>query len=96
MSGLFARRRHPPDRLQAGVRAHFEGDAEITRILLADEISPDSCRLWDFETGEKLDKDRFRRDLGGVTEAYAEVARRLGIIKESGETDNVVSFNSGK
>ena len=47
-------------------------------------------------TGNKLDKDRFRRDLGGVTEAYAEVARRLGIIKESGETDNVVSFNGGK
>ena len=75
---------------------YFEGDAEIPRILLADEISPDSCRLWDFESGEKLDKDRFRRDLGGVTEAYAEVARRLGIIKESGETDNVVSINSGK
>jgi len=75
---------------------YFEGDAELSRILLADEISPDSCRLWDFESGEKLDKDRFRRDLGGVTEAYAEVARRLGIIKESGETDNVVSFNGGK
>ena len=47
------------------------------------------------QTGEKLDKDRFRRDLGGVTEAYAEVARRLGIIKESGDTDNVVSFTGG-
>ena len=69
---------------------------EEMRIVLADEISPDSCRLWDVTTNEKLDKDRFRRDLGGVTEAYAEVARRLGIIKESGETDNVVSFNSGK
>ncbi len=74
---------------------YFEGDAEMPRILLADEISPDSCRLWDFISGEKLDKDRFRRDLGGVTEAYAEVARRLGILKESGETDNVVSFTGG-
>ncbi|MEW6574443.1 MAG: phosphoribosylaminoimidazolesuccinocarboxamide synthase [Bacillota bacterium] len=47
------------------------------KILLADEISPDTCRFWDKETGDKLDKDRFRRDLGGVTEAYAEVWRRL-------------------
>ena len=46
-------------------------------IVLADEISPDTCRLWDSATGEKLDKDRFRRDLGGVEEAYAEIMRRL-------------------
>ncbi|MBR4168486.1 MAG: phosphoribosylaminoimidazolesuccinocarboxamide synthase [Lachnospiraceae bacterium] len=46
-------------------------------IVLADEISPDTCRLWDSKTGEKLDKDRFRRDLGGVEEAYAEVMKRL-------------------
>lgn len=46
-------------------------------IVLADEISPDTCRLWDTETKEKLDKDRFRRDLGGVEEAYAEVMKRL-------------------
>jgi phosphoribosylaminoimidazole-succinocarboxamide synthase len=46
-------------------------------IILADEISPDTCRLWDSRTGEKLDKDRFRRDLGGVEEAYQEVMRRL-------------------
>ena len=46
-------------------------------LLLADEISPDTCRFWDAETLEKLDKDRFRRDLGGVTDAYAEVLRRL-------------------
>jgi len=52
-------------------------------ILLADEISPDSCRLWDMETDKKLDKDRFRRDLGEVTEAYSEVARRLGILNEN-------------
>ncbi len=46
-------------------------------IVLADEISPDTCRLWDSRTGEKLDKDRFRRDLGGVEDAYAEVMKRL-------------------
>ena len=46
-------------------------------IILADEISPDTCRLWDSATGEKLDKDRFRRDLGGVKEAYAEIMKRL-------------------
>ena len=46
-------------------------------IVLADEISPDTCRLWDSETNEKLDKDRFRRDMGGVEEAYQEIMRRL-------------------
>jgi len=49
-------------------------------IILADEISPDTCRLWDVNTNEKLDKDRFRRDLGGVEEAYDEVMRRLGLV----------------
>lgn len=49
------------------------------QILLADEISPDTCRLWDADTHEKLDKDRFRRDLGNVEEAYIEVFRRLGL-----------------
>jgi phosphoribosylaminoimidazole-succinocarboxamide synthase len=48
-------------------------------IMLADEISPDNCRLWDAETNEKMDKDRFRRDLGGLVEAYQEIARRLGV-----------------
>ena len=48
-------------------------------IILADEISPDTCRLWDAKTHEKLDKDRFRRDLGNVEEAYEEVFRRLGL-----------------
>ena len=51
-------------------------------IILADEISPDTCRLWDQETDKKLDKDRFRKDLGNVSEAYQEVARRLGILHE--------------
>ncbi|MBR6289958.1 MAG: phosphoribosylaminoimidazolesuccinocarboxamide synthase, partial [Clostridia bacterium] len=46
-------------------------------IVLADEISPDTCRFWDSETNEKLDKDRFRRDLGGVEDAYNEIMRRL-------------------
>lgn len=49
------------------------------KIILADEISPDTCRLWDVHSGEKLDKDRFRRDLGNVEEAYTEVAERLGL-----------------
>jgi phosphoribosylaminoimidazole-succinocarboxamide synthase len=57
------------------------------RIILADEISPDCCRLWDIKTSEKMDKDRFRRDLGKVEEAYQEVARRLGILPESGPRD---------
>ena len=48
-------------------------------IMLADEISPDNCRLWQIGTDEKMDKDRFRRDLGGLTEAYQEIARRLGV-----------------
>ena len=58
---------------------------DYMRIVLADEISPDCCRLWDVTTGEKLDKDRFRRDMGGLMEAYSEVARRLGILPESGQ-----------
>ncbi len=57
------------------------------RIVLADEISPDNCRLWDLKTNEKLDKDRFRRDLGKVEEAYQEVARRLGVLTESAPGD---------
>ena len=52
----------------------FHGD-----IILADEISPDTCRFWDMDTQEKLDKDRFRRDMGGVEEAYAEMMRRIGL-----------------
>ena len=48
-------------------------------VILADELSPDNCRLWDISTDEKMDKDRFRRDLGGLIEAYSEIARRLGL-----------------
>jgi phosphoribosylaminoimidazole-succinocarboxamide synthase len=56
---------------------------EMMRIVLADEISPDSCRLWDVKTKEKMDKDRFREDLGGMLENYREVAKRLGIMNEN-------------
>ncbi|MBL27675.1 MAG: phosphoribosylaminoimidazolesuccinocarboxamide synthase [Rhodospirillaceae bacterium] len=63
----------------------YEGDD--LKIVLADELSPDNCRLWDVKTSEKLDKDRFRRDLGRIEEAYQEVARRLGILPEGGPRD---------
>jgi len=63
----------------------YENDE--VRVILADEISPDSCRLWDVKTNEELDKDRFRQDLGRVEEAYQEVARRLGIFPEGGPRD---------
>ena len=59
----------------------WEGD--LMRIVVADEISPDSCRLWDIKSNDKLDKDRFRRDMGGLVEAYSEVARRLGIMNDN-------------
>ena len=52
----------------------YKGD-----IILADEVSPDTCRLWDINTHEKLDKDRFRRDMGGVEDAYQEVFKRIGL-----------------
>jgi phosphoribosylaminoimidazole-succinocarboxamide synthase len=58
-------------------------EGEMMRIVVADEISPDSCRLWDIKSKDKLDKDRFRRDMGGLVEAYSEVARRLGILAEN-------------
>lgn len=62
------------------------------RVILADEISPDTCRLWDVKDERKLDKDRFRRDLGGLMEAYQEVARRLGIMPEG---SNIKEIKSG-
>lgn len=77
LSGLFS---------AAGIRLvdfklefgrYYEGD--MVRTVLADEISPDSCRLWDMDSNEKMDKDRFRQDLGNVIEAYEEVGRRLGM-----------------
>ncbi|HEX8467659.1 MAG TPA: phosphoribosylaminoimidazolesuccinocarboxamide synthase [Allosphingosinicella sp.] len=65
---------------------------EYPRVILADEISPDGCRLWDMATNEKLDKDRFRRDLGGEAEAYQEVARRLGLLPE-GDSNMVLDLD---
>ncbi|MCP5367177.1 MAG: phosphoribosylaminoimidazolesuccinocarboxamide synthase [Hyphomicrobiales bacterium] len=62
-------------------------EEDSMRIVLADEISPDNCRLWDMKTDERLDMDRFRNDLGKVADAYQEVARRLGILPESGPRD---------
>lgn len=71
----------------------YENDREI--IILADEISPDNCRLWDIKTGRKLDKDRFRQDLGEVEDAYQEVARRLGVLpNEGGESSYVIEVNA--
>ena len=67
-------------------------DNDKKEIVLADEISPDTCRLWDSKT-EKLDKDRFRKDLGNIIQGYQEVARRLGIMPE--ET-NISEVNFGK
>ncbi|MEM6374217.1 MAG: phosphoribosylaminoimidazolesuccinocarboxamide synthase [Pseudomonadota bacterium] len=58
-------------------------DGDFMRLIIADEISPDSCRLWDIETGQKLDKDVFRRDLGSLADAYTEVARRLGVMPKN-------------
>ncbi|WP_343346321.1 phosphoribosylaminoimidazolesuccinocarboxamide synthase [Sphingomicrobium sp. XHP0239] len=74
----------------------YEND--YARIILADEISPDSCRLWDMKSNKKLDKDRFRQDLGEEAEAYQEVARRLGLLKrEEGEEDGaVLDFDEAK
>ena len=71
-------------------KAKIEGK---TQILLADEISPDTCRLWDISSEKKLHKDRFRKDLGNIIQAYQEVARRLGIIHEE---SNISSVKFGK
>ena len=68
-------------------------DTEKKEIVLVDEISPDTCRLWDIKTEKKLDKDRFRKNLGNIIQAYQEVARRLGIMPE--ET-NISEVNFGK
>jgi phosphoribosylaminoimidazole-succinocarboxamide synthase len=69
-----------------------ENDREY--LVLADEISPDNCRLWDVSTGYRLDKDRFRQDLGGIENAYQEVARRLGVLPQSdNETSYVIQVN---
>ncbi len=71
----------------------YEGEQEM--IVLADEISPDTCRLWDITTNAKMDKDRFRRDLGGTEEAYREVARRLGVLPSASVVE-AGGFGEGK
>ena len=68
-------------------------DGEYSRVILADEISPDGCRLWDMASGEKLDKDRFRLDLPNVAEAYQEIARRLGLMPEGEEPTAVLDLD---
>ncbi|AAV89676.1 phosphoribosylaminoimidazole-succinocarboxamide synthase [Zymomonas mobilis subsp. mobilis ZM4 = ATCC 31821] len=85
MSGLFAaiNIRLVDFKLEFG--RVWEND--YSRVLLADEISPDGCRLWDMVTNEKLDKDRFRQDLGGEVEAYQEIARRLGLLPVEPDTE---------
>ena len=73
-------------------------DIEKKEIVLADEISPDTCRLWDAKTEKKLDKDRFRKDLGDLIPAYTEVAKRLGILHEQSNVSavNVTKLSSVK
>jgi len=71
-------------------KINVDGNMEI---ILADEISPDTCRLWDVISEKKLDKDRFRKDLGNIIQAYQEVARRLGIVHED---SNISSVKFGK
>ncbi len=69
----------------------WEGD--YMRLIVADEISPDSCRLWDMKTGQKLDKDVFRRDLGDLADAYTEVAKRLGVLPDRGTVSGPTLVN---
>lgn len=66
-----------------------EYDGDFQRLVIADEISPDSCRLWDIETGRVLDKDVFRKDLGSLHDAYEEVARRLNVLPKSVQVQEV-------
>ncbi len=81
LSGLFAGIGIQLVDFKIELGRHWEN--ETMRIIVADEISPDSCRLWDLKTNEKMDKDRFRRNLGGLVDSYQEVARRLGIMNEN-------------
>ena len=69
-------------KLEFGRERKEESGSTVAKILVADEISPDTCRLWDATTDKKLDKDLFRKDLGNLIEGYQEVARRLGILHE--------------
>ena len=80
-------------KLEFGRIRREENVSAVAKILIADEISPDTCRLWDVVSEKKLDKDRFRKDLGNIIQAYQEVARRLGIMHE--ET-NISEVKFGK
>ncbi|MEX0643711.1 MAG: phosphoribosylaminoimidazolesuccinocarboxamide synthase [Parvularculaceae bacterium] len=80
LSGLFAAVGIKLVDFKVEFGRQYEGD--MMRLVVADEVSPDCCRLWDMESGDIMDKDRFRKDLGGVTEAYREVARRLGVLRD--------------
>ena len=76
----------------------FTHESGKNHIILADEISPDTCRLWDSITDKRLDKDRFRKDLGDLIPAYTEVAKRLGILHEQSNVSavNVTKLSSIK
>ena len=76
----------------------YHNESEKNHIILADEISPDTCRLWDSITDKKLDKDRFRKDLGDLIPAYTEVAKRLGILHEQSNVSavNITKLSSVK
>ena len=76
----------------------FTHESNKNQIILADEISPDTCRLWDSITEKKLDKDRFRKDLGDLIPAYTEVAKRLGILHEQSNVSavNITKLSSVK
>ncbi|NNU16255.1 phosphoribosylaminoimidazolesuccinocarboxamide synthase [Parvularcula sp. ZS-1/3] len=83
LSGLFAAAHIRLIDFKLEFGRQYEND--MVRLILADEISPDGCRLWDLDTGEVMDKDRFRKDLGDVVEGYREVARRLGVLRNDDE-----------
>jgi len=85
-------------KLEFGKTGKNESGSSGEKILLADEISPDTCRLWDSITDKKLDKDRFRKDLGDLIPAYTEVAKRLGILHEQSNVSavNVTKLSSVK
>jgi phosphoribosylaminoimidazole-succinocarboxamide synthase len=80
MTGLFAGIGLKLVDFKAEFGRIFDDQHDEPLVLLADEISPDNCRLWDMRTNDPMDKDRFRQDLGGIKEAYQEVARRLGVL----------------
>jgi len=97
LSGLFAAAGIKLIDFKIEFGRQYEG--EMMRLIVADEISPDSCRLWDMETNDIMDKDRFRQDLGNVTDAYREVARRLGVLRENenaGQSGPVLVSDNGE